>query len=74
MKILYFASLREKIGKDSEEITGITTLGNLKTFLNEKYQFDTTILSAVNLKMINDEHFALKETDEVAFYPPVTGG
>jgi molybdopterin synthase sulfur carrier subunit len=72
---LYFASLREKIGKDSEELSGFDNLKALKKELKTKYgAFADNILTAVNLEIANDENIALNENDEIAFYPPVTGG
>jgi molybdopterin synthase sulfur carrier subunit len=75
MKILYFASLKEKLGKSEESINLLegTTITQLKTILSEKYDFPVNILCAVNYEIANND-LVLKDTDEVAFYPPVTGG
>ena len=73
--ILYFASLREKIGKANEEISGIIHLVDLQKYLNTTYPncFDESIITAVNMKVITG-NTTLNDGDEVAFYPPVTGG
>ena len=83
VRILYFASLREKIGKDAEEIelpAGVATVaalrnhlrargGNYENALSEK----ALLRSAVNQDMVQPAA-AVKAGDEVAFFPPVTGG
>jgi molybdopterin synthase sulfur carrier subunit len=75
MKILYFASIREKIGKASEELSNFKSTDELKKYLSEKYPncFDESVLTAVNMEVIT-ENITIKNGDEIAFYPPVTGG
>lgn len=78
MKILYFASLREALGINSEEIImpEKMTVNSLRKLLINKYgdnQFPNNILCAVNHEIANDAT-QLNNNDEVAFYPPVTGG
>jgi len=83
LKLLYFASLREKIGKDAEEIelpAGVATVAALRNHLrarggNYENAFSETALlrSAVNQDMVQPAA-AVKAGDEVAFFPPVTGG
>jgi len=78
MNILYFASLKEKIGKDNEEIEilGEVSVKIVREVLSDRYGDDViqkNILCAVNQEIVLDEHI-IKPGDEVAFYPPVTGG
>ncbi len=78
MKILYFASLKETTKTSGEEIaiSSDMTAGELRQLLVEKYgdhYFPSNILCAVNQVMANDSTL-LTNSDEVAFYPPVTGG
>ena len=78
MKILYFASLKENLKTSHEEIEfkAGTTIKQLKNLLAEKHgkhYFPDNILCAVNQAIALDS-LIIKETDEVAFYPPVTGG
>lgn len=78
MKILYFASLREALGINNEEIivSEKMTVKSLRKLLINKYgdnQFPNNILCAVNHEIANDST-QLNDNDEVAFYPPVTGG
>ena len=83
MKILYFAAVRAKIGKGAEELApppDVKTVGQLMRFLQsrgegyaEAFAGDARVRAAVN-----QEHASLETTvapdDEVAFFPPVTGG
>jgi molybdopterin synthase sulfur carrier subunit len=83
VKVRYFASLREKIGKEAEEIelpAGVTTVAALRSQLRSRggvYEnsFSEKILlrAAVNQDMVQPTA-AVKAGDEVAFFPPVTGG
>ncbi len=78
MKIYYFASLKEALKMPSEEITLHTniTVAKLRKKLIDKHgkqHFPNNILCAVNQEIASDD-VIVGETDEVAFYPPVTGG
>lgn len=78
MKILYFASLKESLNIDFEQITldGDTDVADLRAILIKKHgkrNFPNNILCAVN-HTIADDLTKLNHKDEVAFYPPVTGG
>lgn len=83
VKVLYFASLREKIGTHAEEIelpAGVATVAALRNHLrarggNYEIAFSEKALlrSAVNQDMVQPAA-AVKAGDEVAFFPPVTGG
>ncbi|SFV89365.1 Molybdenum cofactor biosynthesis protein MoaD [hydrothermal vent metagenome] len=78
MNILYFASLKESLGISNEEIAVTTdmTAGSLRLLLIEKYgeqYFPNNILCAINHEIAKDSN-KLNDDDEVAFYPPVTGG
>lgn len=83
MKLLYFAWLKQKIGTGEEEIAlpeGVATLGALVDWLKGRgpgYGEALADLSAVRFAVNQDfatlDH-ALADSDEVAFFPPVTGG
>lgn len=81
MKILYFASLREGLGVASEELTlpATTVKGLLATLAARggvwQEQFDgcKQIRAAVNQVLVADDA-VVQADDEVAFFPPVTGG
>ena len=83
MKILYFAWLRTKIGAGSEEVTPpaeIEDVGGLIDWLKGRgggYAEALDDLSLVRVA-VNQEHVGLdhpvRAGDEVALFPPVTGG
>ena len=83
VKILYFASVREKIGKNAEDIelpAGVATVAGLRSLLQSRggawadALADSKLLrTAVNQDMVPPAA-ALKAGDEIAFFPPVTGG
>jgi len=78
MNILFFASLKENLNTDSEKITidADTTVASIKSQLIERHgekYFPKNILCAVNHEMADDSTL-VTEDDEVAFFPPVTGG
>ena len=83
MKILYFAWMREHIGCAAEEIElpdGVTTVAELLPHLTNQSNGHATALR--NLKTVrvavNRTHrtldMSIKQDDEIAFFPPVTGG
>ena len=80
MQVLFFGQLREALGTANLKIDSrVETVQDLKQLLGEKgdvwqeYLFKHSCLCAVNQVLAQDTH-ALKEGDEVAFFPPVTGG
>ncbi len=83
MKVLYFAWLRTKIGCAEEEITlpnTITTVDGVLDMLRAKggayaeaLSEDKVIRIAVNQDYAQGDH-AVKNGDEFAIFPPVTGG
>ena len=81
MKIKYFAWIRE-LTKNNEEYLNTNEIQNLielKKFLSTKYpilqkHFDQEILRfAVNQEYVV-ENIDLNEDDEIAVFPPVSGG
>lgn len=77
LTVRYFALLREKAGKNSEQLeVDVTTAQELYTHLDNNYQFD--IPEEILRVGINGRYEAmsvqLKEHDEVVFIPPVAGG
>ncbi|TNF08614.1 MAG: molybdopterin converting factor subunit 1 [Gammaproteobacteria bacterium] len=81
MKILFFGSLREQLGTGEMQLplpAGITTVGQLLDELrqqDEQWQqaLTGTVLCAVNQAMANDAA-VVDDGDELALFPPVTGG
>jgi len=83
VKILYFARLKETLGMGSEDIplpATVRTLGALRDTLTlrggdwaQVLGSSARVRAAVNQQMASDET-PVSEGDEVAFFPPVTGG
>ena len=83
VKLLYFAALREQLGTASEEIelpAGVGTVAALRSHLRGRggawelaLAEQKLVRAAVNQDMAPPTA-ALKAGDEVAFFPPVTGG
>lgn len=83
MKILYFAWLRERVGTGEEELTRppeVQDVAGLVAWLRGRGPGFATAFSDTRLvRCAVNQDFAtpdtrLGETDEVAFFPPVTGG
>ena len=79
VKVLYFAGLRETIGCSVESLdlpAGVTTAGALRDCLAERHEAirkARNLRTAVNQKMVGLDA-PVADGDEVAFFPPVTGG
>ena len=82
IKVVYFASLRENLGQGGEELelpAGIATLEALRSHLADRGGQWGALNSTKNLRAAVNQSMALGQTpvkdgDEVAFFPPVTGG
>lgn len=75
IKIRYFASLREQLGVDELTIVAdtITTVSDVWTAANAGKPLPANLLYAVNMEYAQPET-VVQDGDEVAFFPPVTGG
>ncbi len=83
LNIQYFASLREALGRSSEVLAlpaDVSTVAALAAYLATNrgeawaiLQDTTQVLVAVNQTIVDRDH-ALTGTEEVAFFPPMTGG
>ena len=83
MKILYFAKIKEVIGKSEDSITikEQTTVKDIVEklkLINESYKLAfqdiKNIKCSVNCNYINSLQTKVTNNDEIAFFPPVTGG
>ena len=82
IRILYFALLRDALGRAQEELEvpeDVTTVAGLREWLRCGEPYATAlgnarrVRAAVNQEMAEPDD-AVKAGDEVAFFPPVTGG
>ncbi|MBN43549.1 MAG: molybdopterin converting factor subunit 1 [Alphaproteobacteria bacterium] len=83
MKILYFAWIRQRIGLAVEELErppDVTTVNELINWLigqgegyTQAFEKRDVIRVAVNQDYVSFDH-PIADDDEIAFFPPVTGG
>jgi molybdopterin synthase sulfur carrier subunit len=82
VKILFFAGLREALGTASESLAlpaGVVTVGALRDQLAARGEPWVALANMKNLRVAVNQQMVgldapLKAGDEVAFFPPVTGG
>jgi len=83
MRLLYFAWLRAKIGTAEEELALPPQVHDVNSLLQwlqsrgpgyaEALKDLSTVRVAINQDYVGPEHL-IREGDEVALFPPVTGG
>jgi sulfur-carrier protein len=83
IRLRLFASIREQTGTEEEELAlpaGVQNLGQLRDILrargpvwSECLDPTKSVRGAVNQRMANDDE-PIRDGDEIAFFPPVTGG
>ena len=75
IKVRYFASLKESVGRSEDDLifTGILTVNEVWNQANPGKSLPDNILAAVNMEYVEFDNI-VKDGDEVAFFPPVTGG
>lgn len=83
MRILYFAWLREKVGTASENVSPPADVATVEALMDWLAGLDAAHAAAfadraVVRVAVNQDHAgpdaAVTADDEVAFFPPVTGG
>lgn len=81
--LLYFARLRESLGQSREALdlpAGVSDVSGLLAFLRARgSQWETALASGRALRIAVNQTMASGEThvrdgDEIALFPPVTGG
>lgn len=75
IRVIYFASLRETMGRSEENLVaeGIRTVSDVWRAVDENRPMPAHLLCAVNKDYAKAET-PVHDGDEVAFFPPVTGG
>jgi molybdopterin synthase sulfur carrier subunit len=82
LRILYFARLREELGRSAEEIAIDSEVDSVAAVASrlagrggawQRLSLESNVRVAVNQEMA-DAMTPVKAGDEVAFFPPVTGG
>ena len=73
--VKFFASLRENIGRDGDSVdaTRASTAGEVWRVATDDRALPPNTLIAINMEYA-DAAQPVKDGDEVAFFPPVTGG
>jgi sulfur-carrier protein len=83
IKILYFARLKESLKYSTEDLElpqSVRSVAELKTFLARRgdgwaaqFAENQPVRAAINHALVHNQAL-IKDGDEVAFFPPVTGG
>ncbi|MBS4046299.1 MAG: molybdopterin converting factor subunit 1 [Alphaproteobacteria bacterium] len=83
MRVLYFALLRERIGMAEEEISPpaeVRTVADLVIWLRGRSeQHDAALANPTMVRVAVNQDYAqpsdaVRPGDEIALFPPVTGG
>ena len=73
--IRFFASLKERLGVEHREIdaAAVNTVSDAWRAVVADEELPDNVLIALNLEYVSADR-VVKDGDEVAFFPPVTGG
>ena len=82
VKVLYFAALRDALdcGDETVELPGnVTTIGELRDYLAARSSRWAPLTDTKNVRMARNQRIVpadepVSGNDEIAFFPPVTGG
>ena len=83
MKLVYFAWVRERVGKAEEELSppsSVKTVAELVTWLRGRgeeyahaFEHPKSVRAAINKSHVKPDA-AIAGAREIAFFPPMTGG
>lgn len=73
--VKYFASLRERLGRSEDVLpdAGELTVADVWRRASRENVLPANVLIAINMEYSRPDD-TVREGDEVAFFPPVTGG
>ena len=84
MKIIYFSWLKETLGASKENFdlpSNIKNVDNLIKWLSTKsmkhkriFLKSRNIRCSINHQIVTNKNSKIKNSDEIAFFPPFTGG
>ncbi len=75
IKVRYFASLKETLGRDTDHLDfdGSMQVADVWARAVPSQLMPDNTLAAVNMEYVDLKHQVV-DGDEVAFFPPITGG
>lgn len=75
IKVKFFARMRDEAGRSDGEVSFVEgiSIAELWSQLVDDVAYPESVMVAVNMEYVSGE-LDLKDGDEVAFFPPVTGG
>lgn len=71
--VKFFARLREQVGQGDVTLLSADTVQSAWEQASNGMDMPENTLCAVNMEYV-DKNSAIRDGDEVAFFPPVTGG
>ena len=83
VRILYFAWLKDRLGRGEEQVVlpeGVATVGGLRDWMRARDTlFEAVFAPGGRIRAAVNQDFATDDApvrpgDEIAFFPPVTGG
>lgn len=75
IRVRYFASLRERMGRSEDEVPSerAITVADVWAQVSDGEPLPANLLAAINMEYARPDQ-PVADGDEVAFFPPVTGG
>lgn len=75
IEVRYFAALREQMGRTGDTLAPdqAATVADVWTRVTDGKELPNNVLCAVNMEYVEPSS-DVRDGDEVAFFPPVTGG
>ena len=71
--VKFFARLREQVGKADVSLDAAEDVLSAWNQATDSIRMPDNTLCAINMEYVESSH-SVKDGDEVAFFPPVTGG